>query len=482
MVCVKCGHENPDGALFCSVCGNSLDQRKRCPSCSAIIVDEESAYCPSCGARIDGKSVCECGNVFEGSFCPKCGRRSGRVVKAHGEEAFKKSDWQKVLSIASYFTLLFGAVMAFIFTFFIGVEADAIIEGITVGKVENDLFYYFGEAHKEIEKLFDSLVVAGFTPEYEIAMRFNVILNTVVSALILAAMGVFFIITLCKMVTSLIRKKELSISLPLLTTLLYICGAVLFLSLNLAEVSVLEYDGYGDEYGTTVNYIANRATKSGLIISIITICIALPLKIASKYQVFLDKTKAISVVISLVKAILVCVVISLAITPVVLEMSEVFMLDVTARSSFLFYLEDAASFVRSEMNLIVFEKIAMPIITNGIVAGILNLVVTVLGTIIVWKNLAGLEKEKAFSASSFVLESIAAVVAITYLAFAIKFVDALPAFVYELDDLSNVKIEATMGKIIASLVMLVITLAAGIVQSTIGALFKKNGRESLMPY
>ncbi len=475
MVCAKCGHESPDGALFCSVCGNSLDQRKRCPSCSAIIVDEESAYCPSCGARIDGKSVCECGNVFEGNFCPKCGRRSGRVVKAHGEEAFKKSGWQKVLSIASYFTLLFGAVMAFIFTFFIGVEADGVIDVTTGGKVENNLFYYFGEAHKEIEKLFDSLV--GFTPEYEIAMRFNAILNTVVSALILAAMGVFFIITLCKMATSLIRKKELSISLPLLTTLLYICGAVLFLSLNLAEVSVLF-----NEYETTVNYIANGATKSGLIISIITICIALLLKIASKYQVFLDKTKAVSVVISLVKAILVSVVISLAITPVVLEMSEGLNFAVTARSSFLFYLEDAAPFVQSEGNLIVFEKIAMPIITNGIVAGILNLVVTVLGTIIVWKNLAGLEEEKAFSVSSLVLESIAAVVAITYLVFAIKFVDALPAFVYELDDLTDTKIEATMGKIIASLVMLVITLAAGIVQSTIGALFKKNGRESLMPY
>ena len=475
MVCAKCGHESPDGALFCSVCGNSLDQRKRCPSCNAIIADEESVYCANCGARIDGKIVCECGNVFEGNFCPKCGRRSVRIVKAHGEETVKKAGWQKVLSIASYFTLLFGAVMAFIFTFFIGVEADGVIDVATGGKVENDLFYYFGDAHKEIEKLFDSLV--GFTPEYEIAMRFNAILNTVIAALILGAMGVFFIITLCKMTTSLIRKKELSIKLPLLTTLLYICGAVLFLSLNLAEVSVLF-----NEYETIVNYIANGATKSGLIISIITICIALALKIASKYQIFLDKTKAVNVVIGLVKAVLVSVVISLAIMPVLLEMKEGLDFAVTAKSSSLFYLEDVAPFVQTEATLILNEKIAMPIITNGIVAGILNLVVTVLGTIIVWKNLAGLEEEKAFSISSLVLESIATAVAIAYLIFAIKFTDALPTFVYELDDLTDTKIDATIGKTIASLVMIVFTLASGIAQTALGVFFKKNERESLMQY
>lgn len=69
--CHYCDFENKDTAHFCVKCGKDLE--KHCPKCNgALSMEEEEIYCPSCGARVDGKLECpKCGAVNEGGnkFC-----------------------------------------------------------------------------------------------------------------------------------------------------------------------------------------------------------------------------------------------------------------------------------------------------------------------------------------------------------------------------------------------------------------------------
>ena len=73
--CHYCDFENKDTAHFCVKCGKDLE--KHCPKCNgALSMEEEEIYCPSCGARVDGKLECpKCGAVNEGGnkFCEGCG-------------------------------------------------------------------------------------------------------------------------------------------------------------------------------------------------------------------------------------------------------------------------------------------------------------------------------------------------------------------------------------------------------------------------
>ena len=49
MRCPSCGHENPNGALFCNACGARLETP--CPSCGQTN-RPGSAFCSNCGGRL----------------------------------------------------------------------------------------------------------------------------------------------------------------------------------------------------------------------------------------------------------------------------------------------------------------------------------------------------------------------------------------------------------------------------------------------
>lgn len=87
--CPRCGHQNPEGALFCEECGAALDGSIRCPHCGAPIPPGgdmcevcgawlQNGKCAFCGAPIEeGAAFCsECGNPTGGIRCPACGTLS----------------------------------------------------------------------------------------------------------------------------------------------------------------------------------------------------------------------------------------------------------------------------------------------------------------------------------------------------------------------------------------------------------------------
>ena len=52
MRCQHCGHEVPDGSVFCNRCGYRMSNNMACPHCGQQI-PSTSVFCPSCGKAID---------------------------------------------------------------------------------------------------------------------------------------------------------------------------------------------------------------------------------------------------------------------------------------------------------------------------------------------------------------------------------------------------------------------------------------------
>ncbi|MCH8345892.1 MAG: protein kinase, partial [Chloroflexi bacterium] len=55
VLCPSCGHENPDGAKFCSECGTSFRQDPTCPSCRSSNAPG-AKFCNECGQTLTGPS------------------------------------------------------------------------------------------------------------------------------------------------------------------------------------------------------------------------------------------------------------------------------------------------------------------------------------------------------------------------------------------------------------------------------------------
>ena len=49
--CHQCGHENVEGARFCSACGTALTGS--CPACGAEIREAVARFCTRCGTRLE---------------------------------------------------------------------------------------------------------------------------------------------------------------------------------------------------------------------------------------------------------------------------------------------------------------------------------------------------------------------------------------------------------------------------------------------
>lgn len=186
MICKICNTENLDGATFCSGCGARLDGRFECPSCGGTCA-EDALFCPHCGAKLDQKETCKkCGTVFEGKFCPKCGTPVSSETPAPTEQSPKEQpaeppkkprNWKKILFIVGGALAMASAVLALLFSLFIGFNVSMPIElgseqgslGSTfIGMGGHNIFYYFYQNFKDAADMISSspnlplITVMGF--------------------------------------------------------------------------------------------------------------------------------------------------------------------------------------------------------------------------------------------------------------------------------------------------------------------------------
>ncbi len=187
MRCNECGKENVEDAIYCASCGKRLDGKMPCTSCGRLN-EPTNTYCVFCGTRIDGKTVCaQCGQAYEGNFCPACGYGNKEKLKAAKMERNDgKGFLDKIWSLFGGVSIAFGVVLAMIFVFFIGLQAEG--AGLTE-KV--NIFYYFGDAYEESRAMDLTGMTEWFAGRVESYTSLGNILGTVFSALILLSVLAF---------------------------------------------------------------------------------------------------------------------------------------------------------------------------------------------------------------------------------------------------------------------------------------------------
>ena len=221
------------------------ENKRLCPNCNAEC-GLDAAFCPSCGARIDGMRVCrKCKKKTpEGSeYCIHCGAKKDDAGQRKAKAASR-------LNIASSALALISAFSSIIFAFFIG--ADQIIESeSSTSKIAIcDLYFFFGEAY-------DSMTAST---------KFAIGLGTAISALTLlgiAAIAVY----LCKTLLDWLNKKEANFLKPAIWAYVFY-GASMTLFMWLIGQSV--YDE-----GVTALSIPNGPSIAGLAIAGISLLASL---------------------------------------------------------------------------------------------------------------------------------------------------------------------------------------------------------------
>lgn len=255
MVCKKCGFEAPDGAAFCPQCGARVDGKIACPKCGKY-VDEGVVYCMYCGARVDGKSVCpDCGNLLDenAAFCPKCGARADgkksnvKISEAKISEVKRStpaptrvantSTANKILTIVG--DALAGAMLlvVFICMFFTGLGSSVRGADQTSSFVTEagNIFYFFGDIYKDFGNAF-----IGASDYTMTAVNFLCAICTIAAAGIIIGVVVFGALAIVRYVRHTVYGKTKDY-LPFAVNayIFYVCGACIIKAVMCVSMNVV---------------------------------------------------------------------------------------------------------------------------------------------------------------------------------------------------------------------------------------------------
>ena len=213
------------------------ENKRLCPNCNAEC-GLDAAFCPSCGARIDGMRVCrKCKKKTpEGSeYCIHCGAKKDDAGQRKAKAASR-------LNIASSALALISAFASIVFAFFIGVDLISNVESVTSKVSYCDLYFFFGQAY-------DSFVDSS---------NYGVYLATAIAALTL--LGIAGIaVYLCKTLLNWLNKKEPNFLKPAISAYVFY-GAATMLFMWLIRQNL--YGGDMEAY-----LVLNGPSIAGLVIA-----------------------------------------------------------------------------------------------------------------------------------------------------------------------------------------------------------------------
>lgn len=221
------------------------ENKRLCPNCNAEC-GLDAAFCPSCGARIDGMRVCrKCKKKTPeySEYCIHCGAKKEN-------RAEKKEKAATRLNAASTILALISAFASIVFAFFIGVDLISNVESVTSKVPYCDLYFFFGQAY-------DSFADPS---------NYGVYLATAIAALTL--LGIAGIaVYLCKTLLDWLNKKEPNFLKPAISAYVFY-GAATTLFMWLIRQNL--YEGDMEAY-----LVLNGPSIAGLVIAGISLLASL---------------------------------------------------------------------------------------------------------------------------------------------------------------------------------------------------------------
>lgn len=295
MYCNYCGTENPEDAVFCKGCGKRLDGTAACPACGQVI-------------------------PADSGFCPYCGVRQGATEKAHAESAAAAAggvDVKKALKYVSVAAALATAVFPLIFVFLIGMTLPNIsVSGAVLVSGKRSLFYYFGDAYKDIDRALAALdgTENGYTAFFESCLRIPAALGTVTVALTLLAVCALSVTAIVFGVRYLLGKSEKTGgAFAIAAFAFYVAGAVTLLSV--INCSAKYYDGASALRLEKVAVKFNGATIAGVTLGAVFAATYLGCTVASRGKQLVKADSFIRLILSAVSATVIIVILALCAKP-----------------------------------------------------------------------------------------------------------------------------------------------------------------------
>ena len=313
MECKKCGATLADGAIYCNTCGARLDGKKLCENCQNWN-EESSVFCGFCGTRIDGKKSCSiCGAIVEGTFCPQCGNKidgekSGskpNALSSKGGVKAKEATLSKVFNHIGSGSLIIGVLFALIFVFFIGIQLAIYAEGgeTEAFKKSHNLFYFFGDYYKDIKKLRNDISIEETTLWFKSLITAQVklygVMGTIISALTLLSVVSFGLIAIIKYLVELVKKTEQGIDSWALACILSFLGGAGLLFLHTRVSVMMAYDGDWFEpqlFGSTK---FNVSTIIGIIFCSVMLTVGVLFRVINKRQTLWKEKNILATICSI---------------------------------------------------------------------------------------------------------------------------------------------------------------------------------------
>ena len=265
MICPFCGTENAEDAVFCKHCGKPVSGTSVCPACGKQ-TPADGEFCIYCGTMLRSTAI-PYGTVQK---APKRIKQERTAEQKAAGAALRHKIFMHIGEAAA----LFAALMAFIFTFCIGIAVTGDEElSSMVDTSGYNLYYYFGGAYKDVRTMLDAALT--YSPITEVSMLLPQILGTVVAAGTILGSVALFAAALTRYLRRVLGKTERS-ALPLAAWAFFVfaVGTAIFMGLNAATVSA----SYRTSAAVAVRretFIApNGATVAGLVLGAIGLAVS----------------------------------------------------------------------------------------------------------------------------------------------------------------------------------------------------------------
>ncbi len=289
MECLKCGASVlEDNAVFCHECGARLDGKITCPKCGQLI-DDKYAYCVFCDTRIDQNTN---KTPYDKAF-----------TKQDEQPATKETGkaWSTVFAWMRAVTGMTLALLSLVFVFLIGFQVDLTGQAVAFSEIDFDagqenikLFYYFGEAYKEIAELKDMIQVGWDTPIT--GAYIHAVMGTVISAVTIACVIGFAATAIVYFIMFFIKKVENnSAKWAVRSVVAYFVGCIALKVLNycLVEINLTspQKPSWGKPLNATIAIDFDIATKIGLILCIVGVALYVIFNCIKQGRSGITKTK-----------------------------------------------------------------------------------------------------------------------------------------------------------------------------------------------
>lgn len=314
MLCKKCGAELARGAKFCGVCGRRVDGKRPCSACGQL-VDEDFSFCVYCGAEmpVSKQEKVKKSKVQTQSTISSC---TVDNVSGYTDENARQKSFRL---IGSAF-LLFGALICFVFMFFVGIAGQMAgsvedferlggqletLTGIDFSSKDRTIFYFFGDFFDDF-KLLKKAELGRFDEEIIRSSLFLGITGISATILMFIGVAVFGLLAIGTYVANALQKTQKTADKwSILSICAFIFGCAVFKCLHTASIDIVSNTSMMNDLRFRgikfpIKTVFNTTTKIALIICSVCFISYLVCKFFSVKKELLYFDKVFTVVLAII--------------------------------------------------------------------------------------------------------------------------------------------------------------------------------------